>query len=391
MNAQELYIIDKILGSLIPFQSLIFAIILFLLSRDNSKSKRILAYYMFVNSLYYTYLAFFYSGNFVAIVNVYYLIVPIALLVQPFFYFYIRSLTNPDFRCSYRQIIHFIPSAIILIMNISLYSFLTKADQIQLLAFENDSTNKIQEFFFQLHTSGYHIIFGIQALVYLFFVSKTIFLHKKYLPKNFSNYEGVNLNWLITLLTIFIIGSTVQELLGNIDQLAFNVNARIYYNLFILFTIAFIGISAIKQKEIYNYKNKTDSGDIDILEEKYSHSSLNKEVKEELISKLETYLLIEKPFLKNDLRLDDIATDLNTNRQYLSQVINERYQKNFYTLINDLRIKEVKNLFLNQKHKQLSIMGVANTVGFNSKSTFNTLFKKSTGLTPSQFIKENQL
>jgi YesN/AraC family two-component response regulator len=155
-----------------------------------------------------------------------------------------------------------------------------------------------------------------------------------------------------------------------------------------IFTLAFIGISGLRQKEIFI------TAEANIKEPqtvKYEKSSLKDDVKNELITKLKKYLDEEKPYLNNDLKLDDIANKLETNRQYHSQIINETYKQNFFTLINNYRINEAKKLFFNQKHKQLSIMGVANSVGFNSKSTFNTLFKKFTGKTPSQFISENNL
>jgi len=385
MSIENLHILDKIIGAYIPFLALLFTIILFFLSNENSRSKRILGYYMLINTLYYGYLFFYYSTYYSVILDAYYLIVPVALLIQPFFYLYIKSLTNPDFRCNYKQILHLIPSLIILIMNISLYSFLNRNEQMELMAFNTNSGNEILDFYIQLHSVGYHILFGIQALIYLSVVIWSIYKHRKNLSTNFSNYEGVNLNWLIMILSIFILGSVVQESLGYIDQLVFNIYARIYYNIFSLFIIAFIGISAIKQKEIYKIScDKPPS-------KKYKHSSLNDDSKNDLMRKLEAYLTNEKPYLNNDLKLDDIAKHLNTNRQYLSQVINENSKQNFYTLINDYRIEESKQLFFEKKHKQLSIMGVANSVGFNSKSTFNTLFKKSTGLTPSEFIKTNQL
>jgi len=385
MTIENIHIIDKIIGSLIPFQALIFAIILFLLSKENSRSKRILGYYMSINFLYYTYLFFYYSTYYSIIKDAYYIIVPIALLIQPFFYLYIKSLTNPDFKCNYKELFHLLPSFIILIMNLSLYSFLSPNEQLQLLAFEGNSSNNIQAFFLELHTLGYHILFAFQALIYLSLIIWHIYKHRKNLSTNFSNYEDVNLNWLIMILSIFIIGAIVQESLGYVDQLVFNVHGRIYYNLFMLFIIAFIGISAIKQKEIYQITGKEDRLG------KYVNSTLNEDSKQELVQKLRTHLELNKPYLNNNLKLDDIAKHIETNRQYLSQIINENFQQNFYSLINEYRIEESKKMLYEKKHKQLSIMGIAKSVGFNSKSTFNTLFKKSTGLTPSQFIKENQL
>ena len=381
-------ITDKISAAIIPYQALLFSILLLLFSNKENRSKRILGYYMIINALMYTYLFFYYSGFYDVILVPYYFIIPIVLLIQPFFFFYIKSLTNPDFKCSYKQLFHFLPSLIFLIMNISLYSFLSYEDKMSLMSFSVNSDNQILHFLLKMHLNGYHIILSIQAIIYISFVIIAIYKYRKQLPSNFSNYEGVNLNWLIVLLAFYLAISTLQESLGYIDNLFYDPEARIWFNLFMIFTLAFIGISGLRQKEIFITAN-TDIKEPESV--KYEKSSLKEDVKNELVTKLKKYLEEGKPYLNNDLKLDDIANKLETNRQYLSQIINETYNQNFFTLINHYRINEAKKLFFNQKHKQLSIMGVANSVGFNSKSTFNTLFKKFTGKTPSQFISENNL
>jgi AraC-like DNA-binding protein len=381
-------IVDKISAAIIPYQALLFALILFLFSNKENRSKRILGYYMILNVLMYSYMFFYYSGFYDVILIPYYFIIPIVLLIQPFFFFYIKSLTKPDFKCTYKQLFHFLPSLIFLIMNISLYSFLSYDDKINLMSFSVNSDNQILQFFLQMHLKGYHLILSIQAIIYISFVIIAIYKYKKQMPANFSNFKDVNLNWLIILLVFYLAISTLQESLGYIDNLFYDSEARIWFNLFMIFTLAYIGISGLRQKEIFI------TAEADIKEPqtvKYEKSSLKDDVKNELITKLKKYLNEEKPYLNNDLKLDDIANKLETNRQYLSQIINETYKQNFFTLINNYRINEAKKLFFNQKHKQLSIMGVANSVGFNSKSTFNTLFKKFTGKTPSQFISENNL
>ena len=381
-------IAEKISAAIIPYQALLFALLLFLFSNKNNRSKRILGYYMLINLFMYSYLFFYYSGFYNLILIPYYFIIPIVLLIQPFFFFYIKSLTTPHFKCTYKQFIHFLPSLVFLIMNLSLYSFLSYNEKIELMSFSVNSDNQILNFLFQMHLKGYHLILSIQAIIYIFFIIRAIYKYKKQMPSNFSNFEDINLNWLIVLLVFYLTISTLQESLGYIDNLFYDPEARILYNLFMIFTLAFIGISGLRQKEIFTreivIENKSEAV-------KYEKSALKDDVRKELILKLKKHLEEDKPYLNNDLKLDDIAKKLETNRQYLSQIINETYDQNFFTLINSYRVNEVKKLFFNKKHKQLSIMGVANLVGFNSKSTFNTLFKKFTGKTPSQFIAENNL
>ena len=94
--------------------------------------------------------------------------------------------------------------------------------------------------------------------------------------------------------------------------------------------------------------------------------------------------------MNEKLTVSELAQKLNISRHHLTQIINEKLNKNFYTFINEFRIEEVKIMFLDKKKEHYTILAVAYECGFNSKSTFNTLFKKYTGLTPSEYRKKVQ-
>jgi YesN/AraC family two-component response regulator len=98
--------------------------------------------------------------------------------------------------------------------------------------------------------------------------------------------------------------------------------------------------------------------------------------------------LMEKEalFKKNDLTLQDLANRLDTHPNYLSQVINEKEQKNFYTYINNLRVKAFIENASQGATKNYTLLALAFDSGFNSKSTFNKYFKESTGKSPSEFF-----
>ncbi len=93
----------------------------------------------------------------------------------------------------------------------------------------------------------------------------------------------------------------------------------------------------------------------------------------------------EKPFLSGDLTLDKLAKLLNTNRTYLSQTIKENTSSSFNDFVNEYRVDEARRMLSESEFEHLSIEGIANSVGFNSKSTFNKSFKQFTGITPSYF------
>jgi AraC-like DNA-binding protein len=121
---------------------------------------------------------------------------------------------------------------------------------------------------------------------------------------------------------------------------------------------------------------------------KYSTSKLSDEIRGQILSDLIVYMK-KKPFHKFNFNIEDIADELNTNTRYLSQVINETYQMNFFNYINQFRIEEAKVILQSSKSDKYTIEGIAKMVGFNSKSSFNGAFKKTTGFTPSEFKKLN--
>ncbi len=96
----------------------------------------------------------------------------------------------------------------------------------------------------------------------------------------------------------------------------------------------------------------------------------------------------DKIYLNKDVNIRLIAEVLQTNKSYVSHIINDTYNKNFNSFINQYRIKEAVELLSNPDYNQYSIEGIAYEVGFNTKSSFNNAFKKETGVTPS-FFKKN--
>jgi YesN/AraC family two-component response regulator len=99
---------------------------------------------------------------------------------------------------------------------------------------------------------------------------------------------------------------------------------------------------------------------------------------------------VSKPYLQSELTLQDLADMLAIPSYQVTQSINEGLSKNFYDLVNGYRVEEAKRLLADPASRNSKILTVGMDAGFNSKTTFNTVFKKFTGLTPSEY-KEQQL
>jgi YesN/AraC family two-component response regulator len=147
--------------------------------------------------------------------------------------------------------------------------------------------------------------------------------------------------------------------------------------------------TSIDELSAVEESNEMDYGEETLVNEtqKYAGSGLTPEQKQLLISKLEFVMTTEKLFVNSNLTVEDVAVHLETRPKHISQVINEHYQRNFYNFINYYRILEAQHLLVSEEFEKYSIQGIAQMVGFVSKSTFNAAFKKQTGKTPSEFKK----
>ena len=93
----------------------------------------------------------------------------------------------------------------------------------------------------------------------------------------------------------------------------------------------------------------------------------------------------DKLYLNSDLTLRELAEKLSISPHNLSEILNTRLNQSFYDFINRYRVEEVKRRLADNDSDKYSLIAIAFDSGFNSKSSFNTIFKKQTGSTPSQY------
>lgn len=183
----------------------------------------------------------------------------------------------------------------------------------------------------------------------------------------------------IVILFVLSFANDILRIIG-LTELPFFKDQN--FNTYLLLVVAFL---------FYFITFKLLNNDIEILPKneiiKYKNSILN----EKLISKYKTDLinLMEKDklFLNGKLSIQDVSEKLNIPRQYISEVLNEHMNTNFQDFINEYRVEEFIARLKNDQNNHFTLLGIASDVGFNSKSSFNAIFKKFKGLTPTQFKK----
>nr|WP_183572153.1 helix-turn-helix domain-containing protein [Mucilaginibacter sp. X5P1] len=216
--------------------------------------------------------------------------------------------------------------------------------------------------------------------------------HQKRLPDNYSYTEKINLNWLkwivVSLLILFaglflfIRYGVSYGLVGYPDLFAV-VGAILTIYVF------FIGFCGLHQDAVFNngISLQVDTNEEDIIAANYKNSGLSDEKADQIFIRLKLHMDEEKPFLKEDLSLAMLAGDLGITANQLSQVINQKSRSNFFNFINGYRVEAVKDKFKDPALSAYSILGIAYDSGFRSKSSFNKIFKETTGQTPLQYRK----
>lgn len=120
---------------------------------------------------------------------------------------------------------------------------------------------------------------------------------------------------------------------------------------------------------------------------KYKKSSLSEQNKEKILNRIKKEMEGNLYFTNNLASLSGLAKQINESHHHVSQVINEKLNKNFFELLAEYRVEYAQKLIREDTETKLTVEELTEMVGYNSKSSFNTAFKKITSLTPSEFRK----
>lgn len=240
----------------------------------------------------------------------------------------------------------------------------------------------------------YAITFFVSITAYSIATFVEIHRHQKRLKELVSYSTGrITLQWLLGLSITFYTGYVLMFILGGIDILVGFMPFDPYEISFIGLTILtfLFGVFGFNQpvifEEVVHYR-EDNIAETDPKEgKKYQRSGLKKKDINTYVKLVETHMQEARPYLNRELTIYDLSAQLEIPRHILSEIINEHLGKNFYNLVNDYRVEEVKRRLEDPKFKHLTILAIAFDSGFNAKSSFNTIFKEKTGSTPSEYLK----
>jgi AraC-like DNA-binding protein len=295
----------------------------------------------------------------------------------PIIYIYIKTLTTASVKIKIKKLLHLTPLLISLIFTIFTY--------IGLLNFPT---------FYKIENS-INVIFivfeDIYTLVYLLISYNIIRKFQKKLPLFFSNIFNLRLKYLLFLVIVLFIFRTYSIIEISITIMGIQI-PEVIDSLSLLFEAAFIYVISyfvLSQKEIFDDIVDLTKEKSPISSTKYEKTKLDQTAIDKYYIQLIDFMNKNEPFLQNTLTLKDLADSLRIPSYQLSQVINTCTGKNFYTFINTYRVEKVCRM-LKEKNKK-NMLEVAFSSGFNSKTSFNYVFKKLIGITPTEYKKRSNI
>ena len=369
--------------SYIPFANLallIFAILLFLFSKDNrsNRSNRYLLFFL-INLGFHTLLRFGFSHGGYHLIVLPYILFPSAFLFGPLLYLYTRSVLFENSRTNKEIILFTIPVLISFIIHV-VFNFLypemrSIADILNQSGIITSYTRTII-----IISNIYNITITILAFLSL----------RNYISIFLNNYaitKEDQILWLKILLSFNIILYSCNILITIFTL--WKESAFVPVNLieeFIMLGIAYLILFYyIKKPLLFILTDKDIIPEIENVPPKYSKQNLSENMRKDYIKKIEEYFEVHKPYLEETLSLSEISSAVGIPSHHFSMTINIEKNKNFYNFINDYRVEESKKILEDKNFSDTTILDIAYKSGFQSKSVFNRVFKQITGKSPKDY------
>ncbi|MBC2843686.1 helix-turn-helix transcriptional regulator [Winogradskyella flava] len=307
------------------------------------------------------------------------------LLIGPVVYFYTKSLLNTSFKVSKKDCIHFIPALLYTLY--SLVVFVTDKLILDEFYFYADDRDK--------DLANWYQATGLVSMAFYLVLSlRYYFEYRKLVFDKVSYADTLLFKWIRNFMVAFLSILILRVLFFILNPEWGNFGSQFWHYIafsFVFYYIAITGYSnVIKQTTLRSEKLKV----VNVFDDEYSISSNDtKTVTTEFDTSIWkdklSRLMTEKHLFENPrLTLSDVAGELGTTTKTISSVVNSGFNMNFNDFVNHYRIEAVKDKLEKGEQNTSTLLGIALDCGFNSKATFNRAFKKSTSLSPKDYIEK---
>jgi len=298
---------------------------------------------------------------------------------MPSFYLYVMAACYSDFRLQWKHLVHLLPFIITNLLFIPrIYIGIDEGSFIGPL-------NQMSEIYF------------IQILIefqYVFYIVSVFLILKKYKEiylENYTNPGTSTYKWLFQMTCVFLAAHSIVALKNIIRYSDFRevfLWANVLVGTIALFITCWFIMKALKHPELFrgiNSKLRLTKDILPDVEEKSESANEQNDLISRQITELKRYMTEKEPFLDPSLTIQELSNQINIQVRDLSILINHHMDQHFFDFVNEYRIQKAMNILKDQSKSQLTVLEILYEVGFNSKSSFNTSFKKYTSLTPTAY------
>jgi AraC-like DNA-binding protein len=363
------------------FVSLLLAFFLFTVKTKNKLANRLFAFYLIFFSIDNG--GIFIDDNFIlAHLNLEFFRWTICVLILPAFYLYVLSVCFADFRLKQKHLLHAIPFIIInIVFVLSLY-FLNDADK-KIFYDHRDQS-------FQMYLLL--IVLGIQTVLYSMGVFLTLKKYREIYQENYTNPKTSILKWLFQIaIVLFVLYylSIIKNIIRYADFDFLWIWSNTILQFLILVITCWFVLKALNHPELFRGIDSKLQLARDIIPKENRNLVEIKSTQNDLITtqilELKQYMTEKEPFLDPSLTIQELANQIDIPVRDLSILINHHMDQHFFDFVNEYRIQKAMSILKDPLKRDLTVLEILYEVGFNSKSSFNTSFKKYTGLTPTAY------
>jgi len=367
------------------FSHLLVATFLCSLSTGNRLSHKLFAAYLLVVAIDLSNIIF--NNFYQAYPDLDMLRYNISLFLGPILYLYVKAVIYNDFKLKIKHLLHTIPYVIAcLVMIPNFFSVDNAAKQLWY-----DNFTNVPELTF------IHFMTSLQLGLYLLAIYKNLIRYRKVVVENYSDADRLNKHWLTQLIYLF----TLIYIIG-LGRTFFRFSIYHDYNyerlvqlimiIAMLLSICWILWQALHKPELFTGVNSTLEAMDELAasqENSNGHkiSTVETEKYDAIVSRLRDYMQQNKPFLDPSLSVETLAGQINLPSSELSLTINRIIGQHFFDFVNLYRINLAAEMLIANEQQPKTVLDILYEVGFNSKSSFNTAFKKHLLMTPSQYRK----
>lgn len=353
----------NIVHILIIWQSLLFALVLITPKYNKKKSNKYLSLLLLTLGIHFIYNILYTNGYYLDILPPY--SCSYGFLYGPLLFLHIKFRLAKDASFKPLYWLHFSPFILILTLT-SLMYFVCNTVAILILPV---------------------------MLVYCLFSYREIYIYNKIIPQVSSKSYASETKWLKTILILMLVITLInilQTQMSFINIGHFEVSIEAIVQILILLLVNVITYQGLKNPQSFQQISEADMALTRSSINKNGVSTIDRNTLQELANKIEEYMKQEKPHLNPELNIKILAAAIGVPEKTISQTINHVIGFNFSDYVNSYRIEDARLKLDQETEDSLSIKEIMYDVGFNSRSVFNSVFKKKTGLTPSEYKKQHK-